>query len=238
MRLNAYISSCGIASRRKSEIIILEGRVQVNNKIVLAPFFQVDPDNDLITLDKKVLKPSELVYYVLNKPSGYVCAVTDKYDPVVVDLITDFKGRLYPVGRLDRDSEGLLILTNDGNFTQNISHPSKEIHKEYEALLNIPINSKQLQNWRNGFIFSDGRKIVPVNVHVLNKSPANQWISITIAEGLKHEVKLMAQLAGFKVIKLFRRKIGKLKLQNLNSGEFIRLSFSQLYSKILNGGLV
>ena len=151
MRLNAFLSSCGIASRRKSEIIILEGRVQVNGKIVLAPFFQIDTEKDTVTLDKKPLKISEHVYYVINKPAGYVCAVSDKYDPVVIDLIDDYKGRLYPVGRLDRESEGLLILTNDGNFTQSILHPSKEIHKEYEALLNLPINEKQLARWRKGF---------------------------------------------------------------------------------------
>ena len=238
MRLNAYISSCGVASRRKSEIIILEGRVQVNNKIVLAPFFQVDPENDLITIDKKIIKPSEHVYYVINKPSGYVCAVNDKYDPVVVDLITDFKGRLYPVGRLDRESEGLLILTNDGNFTQSISHPSKEIHKEYEALLNIPINSKQIENWRKGFEISEGKKIIPISIKVMKKFPFNQWVSIVIGEGIKREIRLMAQHAGFKVIKLIRRKIGKLKLEKLNSGEFVRLSFSELYTKILNGGIV
>ena len=241
MRLNNFISSCGIASRRKSEVIILEGRVQVNGKIVLAPFFQVDPENDLVTVDKKTIKLSEHVYYVINKPSGYVCAVSDKYDPVVVDLITDFKGKLYPVGRLDRESEGLLILTNDGNFTQNISHPSKEIHKEYEALLNIPINSKQLERWRKGFEIFDGSEnhlVIPISINVIEREPLNQWLSIIIGEGVKREIRLMAQQAGFKVKKLIRRKIGKMKLETLKTGEFMRLSFSDLYTKILNGGTV
>ena len=241
MRLNNFISSCGVASRRKSEIIILEGRVQVNGKIVLAPFFQVDPENDVVTVDKKIIKLSEHVYYVLNKPSGYVCAVSDKYDPVVVDLITDFKEKLYPIGRLDRESEGLLILTNDGNFTQNISHPSKEIHKEYEALLNIPINKKQIQRWKKGFEIFDGSEnhfVKPISINVINREPLNQWLSIIIGEGVKREIRLMAQQAGFKVNKLIRTKIGKLKLEKLNTGEFMRLSFSDLYTKILNGGTV
>ncbi|MBR1485640.1 MAG: rRNA pseudouridine synthase, partial [Synergistaceae bacterium] len=164
MRLNAFLSSCGVASRRKSETIILEGRVQVNGKIVLAPFFQVDTENDTVTLDKKILKFSEHIYYVINKPVGYVCAVSDKYDPVIIDLITDCKERLYPVGRLDRESEGLLILTNDGNFTQSVLHPSKEIHKEYEALLNLPINNKQLERWRKGFEITENRRVVPINI--------------------------------------------------------------------------
>ena len=238
MRLNAFLSSCGAASRRKSETIILEGRVKVNNKIVLAPFFQVDTDNDTVTLDGKILKFSEHVYYVINKPAGYVCAVSDKYDPVIIDLIPENHERLYSVGRLDRESEGLLILTNDGNFTQSILHPSKEIHKEYEALLNLPINNKQLERWRRGFEITEGRIVKPININVIEKEPVNQWISITIAEGLKREIRLMAKQAGFNVKRLIRRKIGKMVLEKLKPGEFMRLSFSDLQTKIFNGGAV
>ncbi len=238
MRLNAFLSSCGVASRRKSETVILEGRVQVNGKIVLAPFFQVDPEKDFVTLDKKILKISEHVYYVINKPVGYVCAVSDKYDPVIIDLIPEYKDRLYPVGRLDRESEGLLILTNDGNFTQSVLHPSKKIFKEYEALLNIPINEKQLERWRKGFEIEEGRCIKPININVMAQEPLNQWVSITIAEGVKREIRLMAKQAGFSVKRLIRRKFGAMKLAKLKSGEFIRLSFSELYSKIFNGGEV
>ena len=238
MRLNAFLASCGAASRRKSETIILSGRVQVNGKIVLAPFFDVDPDNDTVTLDRKPLTLSEHVYYVINKPTGYVCAASDKYDPVVVELIRDYSGRLYPVGRLDKESEGLLILTNDGNFTQSILHPSKEIRKEYEALLNIPINAKQLERWRKGFEIEGGYNVKPVSINVMDREPINQWVSIVIVEGLKREIRLMAKGAGFRVEKLIRRKIGKMRLENLAAGEFMRLSFSELYTKIFNGGTV
>ena len=238
MRLNAYLSSCGAASRRKSETIILSGRVQVNGKIVLAPFFDVDTENDTVTLDRKPLKISQHVYYVINKPAGYVCAASDKYDPVVVDLIRGHEERLYPVGRLDRESEGLLILTNDGQFTQSILHPSKEIRKEYEALLNITINAKQIERWRKGFEIEEGRHVKPISINVMEREPANQWVSIVIVEGLKREVRLMAKSAGFRVEKLIRRKIGKMRLENLGSGEFVSLSFSELYTKIFNGGIV
>ncbi len=238
MRLNAFLSSCGVSSRRKSEAVILSGRVQVNGKIVLAPFFSVDPEKDIVTLDKKKLKLSEHSYYVINKPSGYVCAASDKYYPVVVDLISGHEGRLYPVGRLDRETEGLLILTNDGNFTQSILHPSKEIRKEYEALLNIPINQKQLERWRKGFEISEGRHVKPISIQVIDREPENQWVSIIIIEGLKREVRLMAKEAGFNVQKLIRRKIGRMKLENLRNGEYVRLSFSDLYTKIFNGGIV
>ena len=238
MRLNAFLASCGVASRRKAETVILSGRVQVNGKIVLAPFFQVDPDNDTVTLDRKTLTLSEHVYCVINKPQGYVCAVSDKYDPVVIDLIPDHKGRLYPVGRLDRDSEGLLILTNDGDFTQSILHPSKEIHKEYEVLLNVPINGKQLARWRKGFELEEGHTVIPVSVKVIDREPENFWVSVVIVEGLKREVRLMAREAGFRVQRLIRRRIGGMVLETLGSGEYVYLSFSELYSKIFDGGVV
>ena len=242
MRLNAYLASCGAASRRKSEIMIFEGRVHVNNKIVLAPFFDVDIEHDEVKLDNKILKFQEHVYYVINKPSGYVCAASDKYDKVILDLIPEKNKRLYPIGRLDRDSEGLLIITNDGAFTQSIMHPSHEIKKQYEALLNIEINSKQLERWRKGFELENdsGEKkfVKPLNVELITREPDNKWISITIVDGIKREIRLMAKQAGFRVEKLIRRKIGNLKLENLKSGEFVSLSFSDLYSKILNGGIV
>ena len=238
VRLNAFLASCGVASRRKAETVILSGRVQVNGKIVLAPFFQVDPDNDTVTLDRKTLTLSEHVYCVINKPQGYVCAVSDKYDPVVVDLIPDHNGRLYPVGRLDRDSEGLLILTNDGDFTQSILHPSKEIHKEYEVLLNVPINGKQLARWRKGFELEEGHTVIPVSVKVIDREPENFWVSVVIVEGLKREVRLMAREAGFRVQRLIRRRIGGMVLETLGSGEYVNLSFQELYSKIFDGGIV
>ncbi|MBQ3446371.1 MAG: pseudouridine synthase, partial [Synergistaceae bacterium] len=158
--------------------------------------------------------------------------------PVVVDLIPNNTGRLYPVGRLDRESEGLLILTNDGAFTQSILHPSKQVPKEYEALLNIPINDKQLARWRKGFEISEGHHAKPQSIHVLDRDPQNLWVSLVIVEGLKREVRLMAREAGFRVERLIRRRIGRMVLENLGSGEFVSLSFSGLYSKIFEGGTV
>ena len=155
-----------------------------------------------------------------------------------MDIISGHEGRLYPVGRLDRESEGLLILTNDGNFTQSILHPSKEIPKEYEALLNIPINAKQLARWRKGFEIAEGHHVTPISISVIDREPANQWISVVIVEGLKREIRLMANEAGFKVERLIRRKIGGMRLESLKCGEYVSLSFSELYTKIFNGGIV
>ena len=245
MRLNAYLASCGAASRRKSEIIILEGRVRVNNKIILIPYYDVDLEHDEVKVDGKIIKPESHVYIVMNKPVGYVCAVSDKYDEVVINLLSkeDKLTRVFPVGRLDRDSEGLLILTNDGEFANNISHPSKSnklgVNKEYEALLNIEINLKQLERWRGGFDIEveDGIKnIKPLAVNIIDREPVNKWLSIIIAEGVKREIRLMANKAGFSVEKLIRVKIGNLKLEdfNLKPGEYVKLSFNEINNKIFN----
>ncbi|MBQ3625757.1 MAG: rRNA pseudouridine synthase [Synergistaceae bacterium] len=245
MRLNAYLASCGAASRRKSEIIILEGRVRVNNKIILIPYYDVDLEHDEVKVDGKIIKPESHVYIVMNKPVGYVCAVSDKYDEVVINLLSkeDKLTRVFPVGRLDRDSEGLLILTNDGEFANNISHPSKSnklgVNKEYEALLNIEINLKQLERWRGGFdieVEDEIKNIKPLAVNIIDREPVNKWLSIIIAEGVKREIRLMANKAGFSVEKLIRVKIGNLKLEdfNLKPGEYVKLSFNEINNKIFN----
>ncbi len=239
MRLNSFLASCGVASRRKSELVIFSGRVQINGKIILMPFYDVK-DDDVVTVDgQKVSLPEKFLYYVLNKPAGYVCAVSDKYDPVILDLLPDKNdARLFPVGRLDKDSEGLIIVTNDGKFTQSVLHPSSNIKKTYEALLNLPVNDKKLSIWQRGFKNSDGHLLKPLSVKILKREPENFWVSVEIIEGLKREVRLMARNAGFNVKRLIRRKIGKMTLKDLAVGDFVELSISDLQYKIFSGGTV
>ena len=239
MRLNAFLASCGVASRRKSEEIILSGRVKVNGKIVLAPYFSISLNSDVVECDGKSLSFSDKLYIVMNKPTGVVCAVTDKFDPVVVALLAPAMRakRVYPVGRLDRESEGLLILTNDGAFAQSVQHPSNGISKEYEALLNIEINGRQIERWRGGFEI-EGKKVKPLLVEIMDKEPHGRWVRVSVGEGLKREVRVMANRAGFSVVNLIRRKIGKLILKNLQVGQFMELSFSELCTKIIEGGFV
>ncbi|MDR1048460.1 MAG: rRNA pseudouridine synthase [Synergistaceae bacterium] len=238
MRLNAFLADCGLASRRKAEEIVLAGRVKVNGKIVLAPYFPVEPDST-VECGGVRLSPVPKVYIAMNKPAGVVCAVTDKYDPVVVDLLPGEirSRRVYPVGRLDRESEGLLLLTNDGEFAQNVQHPSKGVTKEYEVLLNAGIDEKRLRRWRAGFE-TEGRIVRPLSVEVMPREPRARWIRVTVGEGLKREVREMAKSAGFGVAALIRRRIGGLVLENLGTGQFTELSFSDLYSKITEGGSV
>ena len=239
MRLNAFLAECGVAARRKTVAYILEGRVRVNGKIVLMPYFQVAPENDAVECDGRSLSILPKKYFAINKPVGVVCAVTDKYDPVVVDLLpASLRAlRVFPVGRLDRESEGLLILTNDGSFAQDLQHPSKGVTKEYEVLLNLEINELQLRRWRNGFEI-DGRRVKPVSVDVVQKEPRSRWVRVVIKEGLKREVREMANLAGFGVFALIRRKIGGLVLRRLKIGSFVELSFYDMCTKIFEGGSV
>ncbi|MDR2179561.1 MAG: rRNA pseudouridine synthase [Synergistaceae bacterium] len=239
MRLNAFIAECGVTSRRKSEALVLGGQIRVNGKLVLAPYFPVDPEKDAVEYDGKLLKFLSKVYLVMNKPRGVVCAVTDKYDPVVVDLLPEKArtSRVFPVGRLDRDSEGLLILTNDGVFAQSIQHPSKGVTKEYEVLLNTEINEKHVARWKAGFEI-EGRRVQPLAVEVMPKEPRARWVRVVTGEGLKREVRIMARLTGFRVSALIRRKIGRLVLEKLQVGEVLELSFSDLYSRITEGGSV
>ena len=239
MRLNAFLADCGVAARRKSVAYILEGRVRVNGKIVLAPYFQIDPEDDAVECDGKRLSILPKKYFACNKPRGVVCAVTDKYDPVVVDLlpVSAKEARVFPVGRLDRESEGLLILTNDGEFAQNLTHPSKGVTKEYEVLLNLEINEKQLRRWRDGFEI-EGRLVKPVLAETMQKEPAGRWVRVVIGEGLKREIRVMANLAGFGVETLIRRKIGGLVLKRLKAGDFLELSFLDMCTKIFQGGSV
>jgi 23S rRNA pseudouridine2605 synthase len=239
MRLNAFLAECGAASRRKSEEFILNGRVRVNGKIILAPYFRTEPEKDVVELNGARLLPCPKVYVVMNKPTGVVCAVSDRYDPVVVDLLPENvrSKRVFPVGRLDRESEGLLILTNDGMFTQSIVHPSKGVVKGYEALLNLEINDRQLKRWSGGFEL-EGRYVRPLAIARMDREPYSRWISLTIGEGLKREIRTMANLAGFSIMRLIRRRIGQMTLEKLQRGQFMELSFSDLYTRIFKGGSV
>ncbi|MDR1741088.1 MAG: pseudouridine synthase [Synergistaceae bacterium] len=236
MRLNAYLASCGVASRRKSDAIVLAGSVKVNGKIVLAPYMDVS-GSDAVECRGVPVSPAPKVYAAMNKPRGVVCAVSDRYDRVVVDLLPEGLRRLrvFPVGRLDRDSDGLLLLTNDGAFAQSIQHPSNGVAKRYEAMLDSPISPEALARWRAGFRMK-GRAVKPLSVRAMERGP--EWVSVTVGEGINREVREMARLCGFRVLTLTRRAIGRLVLKNLAPGDFLELPFSSLSSRIKEGGFV
>ena len=249
IRLNRYLAMCGVASRRRAEEILAQGRVRVNGKIVLLPSLQIDMGVTNVTLDDKLMLPEQYMYLVLNKPAGYVCAVTDKYDSVVIELLPEkYKDkRIFPVGRLDRETEGIIILTNDGDFAQQVSHPSFGITKEYEVMLDQPITDKALVRWKQGYSIKDSphwksenypedHVVKPIELTRINKHDNNNWVRVVIGEGLKREVREMVRLVGFSTELLIRTKIGKLQLTSLTLGECAEFEKEELIRIINEGG--
>ncbi len=238
IRLNKYLASCGLASRRKAEELISSGRVAINGNIVRF-FSTVVEDEDTVTLDGEAISPDKKIYVVMNKPIGVVCAVEDRFDTTVVDILpTQYsKLRLFPVGRLDKESEGLLVLTNDGDFAHFLMHPSSNIAKLYEVLLNKEITEEKIESWLKG-VEIEGGLVRPLAVCPLRRSPYGRWVSVTISEGLKREIRLMAEQLGFRVRMLIRRRIGRMELRNLKKGQTIEISRSELLEKIQQGGVV
>ena len=237
-RLNRFLAMCGLGARRKVEEIIAAGRVRINGKVVLLPGYRVEPEMD-VRVDGEIVHPQENRYLVMNKPAGVVCAVADAHDPTVLGLLPqEYRQiRLFPVGRLDKESQGLLLLTNDGEFAQEMLHPSKRILRGYEALLDHAISRKEVKTWMAGMML-DGRLIKPVNVLLLDKEPHGRWVSVVLAEGIKREVRRMAAEIGCEVVVLVRKRIGKMELKNLQQGQFLEMSRGSLWNAIRSGGVV
>ncbi|MCF4150319.1 pseudouridine synthase [Dethiosulfovibrio sp. F2B] len=238
VRLNRYLALCGVASRRRSEEILRSGRVKVGNVIVTDPAMDIT-EEDQVSVDGKSVCLQRSVYIVMNKPKGYVCAAEDRFYPTVVGLVSpDLMGkRIYPVGRLDRQSEGLLVLTNDGDFCNALIHPSAGYQKTYEVLLDRILTEEELSSWRKG-VPINGRIVSPVSLRVMDRNPAGRWISIVLQEGLKREIRVMASYFSLSVGVLFRRKIGKMELRKLKSGEYCVVELQRLWRLIRQGGSV
>ena len=220
MRINKYLAECGIASRRASEQIILDGRVKINGKIVVQLATEVK-DSDVVTLDGKKINPVEdKVYIMLHKPKGYVCTVSDELGrKTVMDLLNSLDKRVFPVGRLDFDTEGLLLLTNDGDLSNRITHPRNEITKTYVAKIEGEISQDDLAKLRKGIII-DGRKTNRAKVVLVEFKDNISRIRITISEGRNRQVRRMFEAVGKEVIFLKRERIGDLKLGGLQRGKW------------------
>lgn len=235
MRLQKYMAQCGIASRRGSEEIIKQGRVSVNGDIVDFMGFEVDEDNDIVSVDGIVIKPEAKKYYILlNKPKGYVTTVSDEFDrPTVMELVRDVHARIYPVGRLDYDTSGLLIMTNDGDFANVLTHPRHAVNKSYIALLNSMPDNEALNMLREG-VELDGRLTAPAKVEVLKPTKRNAEIKVTIHEGRNRQVRRMFEKVGAEVISLKRISVGSITLGNLPEGKWRHLNEAErnrLYGK-------
>jgi len=238
-RINRFIASCGICSRRKADLLVKEERVTVNGEICIDPSRVIDPVRDAVSVDGTKLVLQEKLYLALHKPKGYVCSVSDRFTRTVMELLpSDYRARgLFPVGRLDKGSEGLLLLTNDGALAQRILHPGQQVPKTYQVLLDAPVSEDTLNSLSRGSEVA-GRLVIPEKVLLLGISPKGRWVSITLLEGLKREIRIMVSTRGLKVERLIRTRVGQLELKRLKPGRFVILERETLLDMVLHGGAV
>jgi 23S rRNA pseudouridine2605 synthase len=229
IRLQKIMADLGVASRRKSEEIIEEGRITVNGKV--AEIGQkADPELDHIKLDGKLLtrRPGPKVYYAFHKPRGVVSTLEDPQErPSVGDYLRRIKARIYPIGRLDFDSEGLLLLTNDGDFTHAVLHPSKKIPKVYQVKIKGVLSDQDIEALEKGMYLEDG-KTAPAKVKKLRKTRENSWVEMTIHEGKKRQIRRMLHRVGHSVLRLVRVKVAGIELSGIGPGEMRPLSQREL----------
>ena len=238
MRINKYIASCGIASRRKAEEIILDKRVTVNGKIVEELSFNVDENNDIVEIDgERIGLNEEPVYIVLNKPEGYITTVKDQFDrPSVLDLVSDIKERVYPIGRLDYETSGLLILTNDGDLTYKLTHPKHEVDKTYMAIVKGIPTEEELNNFKEGLYIED-YKTAPAKITVVKKEEEKNYsiCQIKIHEGRNRQVRKMCRAINHPVLRLRRVAMGDITLKDTEVGKYRHLTKEEVeYLKSIN----
>jgi len=227
-RLQTFLAHCGIASRRHAANIIAAGRVRVNGQVVHEPGMRIIPERDIVLLDGRPVCPIPHRYVLLNKPAGYVSATSDPHGrPTVLDLLPSAwkQERLYPVGRLDYETEGLLLLTNDGNWAQRLTHPRYGVEKEYHALVKGHPQSETLAQLTRGIIDpTEPRPLAASDAHLLRLEGPDAWVAIVLREGRKREVRRMLAAVGHPVRRLIRVRIGPLRLQGLASGMWRELT--------------
>lgn len=233
-RLQKYLAKCGIASRRKCEELILQGKIEVNGNIVTKLGEKVN-ENDVVKYLGNIVKiDEEKIYVLLNKPIGYVTTVKEQFGrDKVLDLIKINK-RIVPVGRLDMYTSGALILTNDGDLVNKLTHPKNEINKTYNVTLHGIVTTKDIENLKNGVKLEDGYITKPAKVKILkidNEKNISR-IQITIHEGKNRQIRKMCEAIGKKVLALHRSKIGNLDVKDLKIGEWRYLTKDEISDKI------
>lgn len=219
MRLQKFMAQCGIASRRKSEDIIANKRVKVNGVLVTELGYKIDPLRDIVTVDCKRIKHREKsIYIIMNKPKGYVTTVSDEYNrKTVLDLVKEVKERVYPVGRLDYDTSGLLLLTNDGELAYKLIHPKYEVVKTYIATVKGKPNEEELERFGNGLEI-DGCITSEAEIEILSSINDKSVVKIQIHEGKNRQIRKMCEKIGHPVTSLKRIAIGELELGTLKKG--------------------
>lgn len=227
-RLQKFLAEAGVASRRKAEALIAQGKVKVNGKVVTEMGFKIDSEKDEVTyLEKKVSKKqTKMVYIMLHKPVGYVTTAKEQFGrPAVVDLIQGVSERIFPVGRLDYDTSGLLLLTNDGDLTYKLTHPKHDVDKTYIAKLYGVPDEGALQKFRRGVVL-DGKRTKPAKIQILNRDKDGRFCTaeIIIHEGRNRQVRKMCESIKHPVAQLQRVATGELKLGDLPKGKYRHLT--------------
>lgn len=224
MRINKYISQAGVASRRKSDELVLNGAVRVNGKVMRTVGYEVLEDDVVEVGGVELSSKNKKVYYVINKPVGYITSSKDERDrPTVMELVKDIDARLFPVGRLDYNTSGLLIMTNDGDLSFHISHPKHHVFKTYRALVSGVVSNEKIAKLRKG-VDIGGFITAPARVSVIKGTSSSSLVEISIREGKNRQVRKMFKSVGNPVQALERVSIGELKIGHLKEGHYRKLT--------------
>lgn len=228
MRLNKYIAQSGIASRRKADELTLQGKVKINGIVMKEPGYDV-ADGDIVEVNGKIIKPiSRKVYIMLNKPKGFITSAEDERNrPTVMELVSDIDERIYPIGRLDFNTSGMLLMTNDGDLAYKLAHPKNQIYKTYRARISGQISAEKLYKLRNG-VDIGGYITSKAIVDVVKQSKRSAIVEIKIHEGKNRQVRKMFAAVGNKVLDLERIAIGELYLGHLKQGHYRKLTQKEI----------
>src|SRR5690349_10594592 len=232
-RLQKLIAAAGVASRRHAEELIVAGRVTVNGEVVKELGSKADPEKDHIKVNGKLINPQlaarEKTYVLLNKPRGYLSSVSDQEGrPLVVELLPQMLGKLHPVGRLDFNTEGLLLLTNDGDFTNFVTAARNQVEKVYEVKVKGVPTETAISRLRRGVTFDDGTRTAPAQIKLLHETDNNAWYEVLLHQGRNQQVRRMFELIGHSVLKLRRVRIGFLNDEHMKPGHWRLLSASEV----------
>ncbi|MCR5182697.1 MAG: rRNA pseudouridine synthase [Clostridia bacterium] len=224
MRINKYIAQSGLCSRRKADEYVLNGNVKVNGQVMREPGYDVQPDDRVEVNGRQVEAEEKTVYYLLNKPVGYITTMNDEQGrPSVADLIGDIEERVFPVGRLDGNTSGALILTNDGHIAYRLSHPKMLVYKTYRAMVKGVLSKEREVKLRKG-VDIGGYVTKPARTAVLEQRPGSATVEISITEGRYHQVRKMFKTVGCPVQTLERISVGEIRLGRLKEGTFRKLT--------------
>lgn len=228
VRLQKFLANAGVASRRAAEELIVAGRVSVNGAQASVLGTKIDPQRDEVAVDGVVVKPKKKLYIALHKPPGYICTRRDpEKRRTIYDLIPDEWGNLYNVGRLDRASEGLILLTNDGDFCLRVSHPRYGVTKTYIVRVSGRVEKDILEKLCKG-VYDRGERLKALNARLVSANNTSSIVEVELNEGKNREIRRLFQILGFKVIRLIRIKIGKIKLGELPPGKWRALTEAEI----------